>query len=126
MLNKEEYKDKIFEIACSGDFVAKENGVLTKCHDLACSKCDFHSSTDSCTTKLVEWLNSEYDEDSIDWSKVKVDTPILVKENREDEWCKRYFSHYLNGNIYAWTQGRTSWSADYEYDYTPWCYAKLV
>lgn len=62
----------------------------------------------------------------IDWSKVKVDTPILVKQYEQDEWEKRHFAYFKDERIYAWLCGATSWSADYEGDTTDWNFAKLA
>ena len=62
----------------------------------------------------------------IDWSKVKVDTPILVKQYEQDEWEKRHFAYFKDERVYAWLCGATSWSADYEGDTTNWNLAKLV
>lgn len=62
-------------------------------------------------------------EETIDWSKVPVDTKILVSDNGET-WFKRYFDKYKNGKIYAWADGRTSFSARNN-DVTGWKYAKL-
>ena len=52
----------------------------------------------------------------IDWSKVKVDTPILVKDDCDDKWEKAYFAKYEDEMIYAWNNGRTSFSARSEDD----------
>lgn len=60
----------------------------------------------------------------IDWTKIEVDTPILVKGLGEGKWFKRYFSRYENEKIYAWKNGATSWSAEDECA-TFWRYAKL-
>lgn len=62
----------------------------------------------------------------IDWSKVKVDTPILVKQYEQDEWEKRHFAYFKDERVYAWLCGATSWSADYEGDTTDWNFAKLA
>ena len=62
----------------------------------------------------------------IDWSKVKVDTPILVKQYEQDEWEKRHFAYFKDERVYAWLCGATSWSADYEGDTTNWNLAKLA
>lgn len=62
----------------------------------------------------------------VDWSKVKVDTPILVKQCEQDEWEKRHFAYFKDGLVYAWLCGATSWSADYEGDTTNWNLAKLA
>ena len=48
----------------------------------------------------------------IDWAKVPVDTPILVKKELEDKWEKRYFAKYdiASGRVYTFRGGTTSWS----------------
>lgn len=62
----------------------------------------------------------------VDWSKVKVDTPILVKANEESDWEKRYFAYFKDGRVYAWLCGTTSWSTDNDEDIMSWNYAKLA
>ena len=62
----------------------------------------------------------------VDWSNVKVDTPILVKQYEQDEWEKRHFAYFKDERVYAWLCGATSWSADYEGDTTNWNLAKLA
>lgn len=74
--------------------------------------------------KLIE----DEKEPEVDWSKVKVDTPILVRNHEDTEsttvvWVKRYFAEYKDGLVYAWTNGRTSWNEDEMYG---WQYAKLA
>nr|DAW69986.1 MAG TPA: hypothetical protein [Caudoviricetes sp.] len=62
----------------------------------------------------------------VDWSKVPVDAPILVKQYEQDEWEKRHFAYFKDERVYAWLCGATSWSADYEGDTTNWNLAKLA
>ena len=62
----------------------------------------------------------------VEWSKVPVDTPILVKQYEQDEWEKRHFAYFKDERVYAWLCGATSWSADYEGDTTNWNLAKLA
>ena len=62
----------------------------------------------------------------IDWSKVKVDTPILVSDEKHEDWVKRYFAFFENGKVYAWVAGATSWSADNNRDASHWEIAKLA
>ena len=45
----------------------------------------------------------------IDWSKVAVDTPIVVKNGIGVE-LNRHFRKFDNGKIYYFSNGRTSWS----------------
>ncbi len=62
----------------------------------------------------------------VDWSKVNVDTPILVSFD-ECNWFRKYFAKVQNGTIYAWNDGATSWSVDNkEYCVTAWRYVKLA
>lgn len=46
----------------------------------------------------------------VDWSKVAVDTPILVKQKVE---LKRHFAKFENGFVYYYDNGRTSWTGGY-------------
>lgn len=63
----------------------------------------------------------------IDWSKVPVDTPILVKDFKHYNWEKRYFAKVQNGTIYAWDGGATSWSVSNDKTcFTSWRHAKLA
>lgn len=62
----------------------------------------------------------------VDWSKVVVDTPILVRDDCEDEWVKSYFASYKNGEVRAWMGGRTSFSVKNKTDTFGWKYAKLA
>lgn len=62
----------------------------------------------------------------VDWSKVKADTPILVKDDYDDKWEKAYFAKYEDEMIYAWSNGRTSFSARNKDDTFIWDRAKLA
>ena len=69
----------------------------------------------------------EYKEPKVDWSKVEVDTAILVTHYEDEEWHKRYFAKYENGVVYAWNSGCTSWTTHrMTACMTPWRYAKLA
>lgn len=61
----------------------------------------------------------------VDWSNVAVDTPILVS-NDNKTWDKRYFARYEDGNVYAWLNGKTSWTAIGEFSVGHWDYTKLA
>ena len=51
-----------------------------------------------------------------DWSKVEVDTKVLVRNNNlTGIWYRRYFARYEQGRVYVYTDGATSWS-DYDSD----------
>lgn len=66
------------------------------------------------------------EEPETDWSKVEVDTPILVRDSENTEWLKKYFAKYENGHVYVWNLGRTSWTAPNDKSVSAWSYAKLV
>ena len=125
MTNKEKYGNKIIELAIDEGVLALKNGEPAPCAKIKCEDCDYGKS-DSCggfAYKFREWLNSEYVEPPVDWSKVAVDTPILVRDSEEEAWIKRYFAKYYNGIVYAWGGGTTSWSAERS---TCWKMAKLA
>ena len=80
-----------------------------------CNECNFNGGTiRDCDIKTRKWANSEYVEPiepiepPVDWSKVPVDTPVLVtdrKDAAESEWEKRYFANMKT----EWcTLGRTA------------------
>ena len=118
MKNYEKYADEIKEyngLNFCKDFilpyVLKSDGCFNNC-----SKCGMFQ---------MLWLLDEYEEPETDWSKVEVDTPILVKdyEDATISWIRRYFAEYKDGVVYAWNGGCTSWS---EKCMTGWEYAKLA
>ena len=49
-------------------------------------------------------------DDETDWSEVEVDTKVLVRDKSDDEWVKRYFAKYEDGEVYVFKDGRTSWN----------------
>lgn len=62
----------------------------------------------------------------IDWDKVEVDTPILVRTSNKGPWAHRYFAKYENGKVYAWINGKTSWSNCISDEPSCWECAKLA
>lgn len=125
MTNREKFAEQILDIACGGSKIAVSKATLEPiaCYELECKDCLFNThSYVYCGDKTKKWANSKYVEPPIDWSKVAVDTPILVRDNIFSEWGKRYFAKYENGIVYAWSNGATSWSGD---RCTPWKLAKL-
>ena len=79
-----------------------------------------------CLALQMMWLLEEYEEPKepkVDWSKVEVDTPILVRQGKNGTWLERHFAKYENGDVYAWVDGQTSWTGA---DKIKWKYAKLA
>ena len=108
MKNKEKFAKEIIEIAATGTSVAMCNGVLRECRGLYCSQCDFYSDRE-CDEKIKEWAESEYIEYETDWSKVPVDTPVLIKGAMDN---RKYFSRLLpDERLAVFRDGRTSWSS---------------
>lgn len=120
MKNYEKYADEIREYkGCNFciDFVCQHILKIEDCDYIGCSRCNMLQ---------MLWLLEDYkepEEPETDWSKVEVDTPILVRDYEGQEWANRYFAKYENETIYAWDSGRTSWSGD---GVTEWKYAKLA
>ena len=119
MKNYEKYADEIKEY--NGDSICTDfiepyilKSINAKCINTSCPKCHLYRTI---------WLLEEYEEPEVDWSKVAVDTPILVRNNECDKWSNRYFAKYEDGDVYAWCGGRTSWN---ETKMFAWKYAKLA
>nr|DAV10338.1 MAG TPA: hypothetical protein [Caudoviricetes sp.] len=73
-----------------------------------------------------EVLNIAEELGIVDWSKVAVDTPVLVSFDGCN-WFKKYFAKVQNNTFYTWDNGATSWSvSNKEYCVTSWKYAKLA
>ena len=125
MLNKEKYADELWKFVCEEDsFAITKDGELKNCIGLKCAECAFENIP-SCNEARMKWLEQEY-VSSVDWSKVRVDAPILVKQGENEEWVRRYFAKYENGSVYAWEGGATSWSVPNTNHLTDWKFAKLV
>ena len=122
MKNYEKYAEKIREY--NGDSICTDfiepyilKSINAKCTNTGCVKCHLYQTI---------WLLEDYEEPEVDWSKVEVDTPILVRTVEWAEWDRRYFAKYEDGMVYVWNLGRTSWSATYDKDVSAWPYAKLA
>ena len=123
MKNYEKYVDKIKEYEgnkfCSmfiEPHILKPIGL--SCGNLACGTC--------CVLQLA-WLTKGGDpkEPETDWSKVEVDTPILVRDSEAEDWYKRYFAKFKDEKVYTWSYGRTSWNSDDDATIN-WEHAKLA
>ena len=78
---------------------------ITKVYDLS----EYASTSLKFSTEDRELLWSI--EDEIDWNKVEVDTKVLVRYKPYDKWEKRYFAKYMDGNVYVFKEGKTSWNS---------------
>lgn len=125
MTNYEKYKNEIEKITCLGISFGfnKKTGKFDTCYNIAnCEDCKFYNEI-SCLDKKMKWAYSEYIDPKVDWSKVAVDTPILVRNSVCSDWVRSYFAKYENGFVYAWESGKTSHTTNTAYY---WVDAKLV
>ena len=122
MKNREKFREEILKpyLNFCDDFIKKEilNPLGVMSSDIICEQC-----------RLIRemWLEEEYKEPEyeVDWSKVAVDTPILVRDSENRGWHKRHFAKYKNGKVFTWGSGQTSWS-NYDRCMYEWDYAKLA
>lgn len=127
MKNREFYKEEILSYIADGDikfctsFIQPNilKSLNTNCNDIGCHQCNlfFHI-----------WLEEEYEpptEPEVDWTKVEVDTPILVSLDGT-KWHPRYFAKFENNEVHTWANGSTSWSVDNQTTTSYWKYAKLA
>ena len=128
MTNYEKYKSEIEPIARMGRKVAIERSTNKICVCLCtkCVNCLFYVpfNEKSCNELALEWADAEYIEPEVDWSKVPIDTPILVSNNNVD-WYRRHFAKYVDGEVYVWNYGVTSFTTK-DNKTTLWFYAKLA
>lgn len=121
MKNYERYMDEIknFDInkGFCDEFVLPYILNISDCSKVHCG---------ACRLRQTAWLFEEYEEPEVDWSKVEIDTPILVRDAEYENWSRRYFAAYKDGEVYAWVIGKTSWSAVDDKDVITWNYAKLA
>lgn len=125
MTNFERHKNKIIDFITD---MAIKNGSLQimDCAEIDCEDCLFCGSVD-CRGTFLEWLDTEYEEPPVDWSKVAVDTPIWI--SNDGEFNRRvHFAKYEEGLIYVFANGQTSWTmGKYQYyETTTPRYAKLA
>lgn len=110
MKNREKYREQILEWAVAPgrdicDFKRKE--VLAHfgkggCDGISCPWC---------AIMLALWLDEEYKEPEVDWSKVPVDTLVQVRDDEDDEWVPRYFvgiDENRKERYMVWSGGATS------------------
>lgn len=101
----EKYAEKIADAMVDNncDFIKKYvlKSQCLECQNLICSDC----------IKIVkQWLLEEY-EPEIDWTKIPVDTPVLVKDKTSNIWKERRFMCYqpnFRYNFWCFNHGSDS------------------
>lgn len=126
MKNYKKYADEIKKYKVNKDEYFCDEFIIP--HILKKDSCA-SISCEHCHMLQLLWLMEEYEEPEepdTDWSKVEVDTPILVKAIDDSKWKKRYFAKYEGGVVYAWDGGKTSWTANDDECVIAWNFAKLA
>ena len=132
MTNYEHYKEQMERITRLGRCVAMNatTGEIVCCADINCNECLFQGSEDAnCSQKAFEWADEEY-KDDVDWSKIPLDTPVLVSNDKKI-WVRRHFATPALKNddcftVRTFADGKTEWSSE-ERDFCErWRYAKLA
>lgn len=66
----------------------------------------------ACGIALQLWLDEEYEEPEVDWSKVPVDTLVRVRDFSDEDWVMQYFKEINNEfpihRYGTWSDGTTS------------------
>lgn len=85
MKNKEKFRDRILEIACKGDSVARNilTGELVECDCIPCKDCAFNiQGYLTCTESCCQWMDEEY-KNPAEVKQYSVD--ILTKDGKLSE-----------------------------------------
>lgn len=103
-----------------------ENGKLMNPYNGGITKCTSDFEIFITGMKNNELLDIAEELGIVDWSKVAVDTPVLVKDFEEMKWGKRYFAFFKDGKVHTWNGGVTSWTCENPNCVMSWVYAKLA
>lgn len=124
MTNYEKFKGRLDKFGACGIKWGVKNGEPVWCdYHLECGECELNTE-DSCYEKRFEWLDKEYKEPDIDWSKVPVDAKVLVSYDGI-KWRNRHFAEFKDGRVWTFKYGSTSWSTDH-YHLSAWENFKLA
>lgn len=126
MTNREKYKDELIKIAKNGKLCDLEDFFDKHVKPYFNTVNGEYFEDVQLIALIILWLDEEYKVTEVDWSKIAVDTPILVKQNYMDEWRHRHFAKYENGEVFAFENGTTSWSADSNRGISAWEQTKLA
>lgn len=113
MTNREAYKDKLDNIL--GEVVAVVDGKPALCAETSCCRCLFlvNCGEPEHKKEIIDWLNAEYQEPPVDWSKVPIDTKVLFTDCEGNEH-KGYFAGVEETCLTVWKYGTASWTANGE------------
>ena len=117
-----EYLEKLIKIS-NEENCNYENDRNTCRHNLTSCASIIEIANMGVANHIKGVMTFELSETETDWTKVEKDTLIEVRDSETDDWVKRYFSHYHNGQIFTYINGCTSKT---ETLVSPWDYARLV
>lgn len=129
MTNYEKYKDDIIKTLFikGGTGIDKKIGEFRSCCMLDyCNNCQFDG--DCRFDTIQKWLNSEYiepEKEEVDWSKVPIDTKVIVSDDNEN-WYRRHFAYYRDKRIWVFRSGLTSWTINDLSEVSGWKHGKLL
>lgn len=119
-----EIKNEILDLSPNLSWCVTKTNCITLCKNISCEHCLLNSAHtkgtvlngEMCKQRRRAWLKSL----SVDWTKVPIDTKILVRTEytaKENEWVARHFAGmYTNdlGKTYPsyYASGLTSWTVD--------------
>lgn len=120
MKNREKYKNELVKVCKSGELMQFFNDYVVPTYE-----CGNYEVINAEKVALLTalWLDEEYQEPEVDWSKVENNDPILVRDGDDEEWNRAHFACYKDGKVHAWSGGKTSWTAS---SYMYWMQAKLA
>ena len=103
------------------------------CHYINCEDCKYHNISCISTEEIADvgaenhirsvMMFGMKDKSEVDWTEVKRDTLIEVRNDPREKWYKRYFAMCEYGKVYAYLNGCTSKTTN---QISPWEYARLV
>lgn len=123
MTNIEKFKENIVNMIFDLEGIGIKNGKPVCCSSLNCFECDFYDDEGTCKECFTKWMNEEYKESIVDWTRIPIDAKILVRDNKNEKWQKRHFAGYENDKVNAWANAGTSWSSSKR---NSWNFAKLA
>lgn len=118
MKNQKYYEKEILQIAIHGQAVAVhkdklEPMVCAKEHCKDCLNCGTNGRCkDKEKTVILNWMEQEYIDpaERIDWSKIAIDTPILVRNDEDSIWERGYFAGIGKDGIFVYPNGTTNFT----------------
>ena len=118
MKNKEKYKNELIDSLKRGnslcEFVRQHDVFRTtgRQWDNYCNSTNCYT----CITILNLWLDEEYEMSEADWNRVPVDTLVLVRNSKNENWTLRHFKRIRDTTsthrFETWDDGRTSKTTD--------------